>query len=146
EACTLCVVKPHIVREGKLGRLLSLVAQRGFEVAGLQMVNLGEAGAEELLRPYRGVVPYHAASVGHLKSGPCVALKVQGGEKVVEEFREACGPADPDVARALYPESLRALLGAQQATNAVHCTDLPEDGLLECQYMFEVVAKGREGP
>lgn len=32
-----------------------------------------------------------------------------------------------------------------QATNAVHCTDLTEDGLLECQYMFGVVAKGRCG-
>ncbi|CAN0522081.1 unnamed protein product, partial [Scytosiphon promiscuus] len=30
-------------------------------------------------------------------------------------------------------------------TNGVHCTDLPEDGLLECQYMFDVVAKNRQG-
>ncbi|CAM9681881.1 unnamed protein product [Hapterophycus canaliculatus] len=146
EACTLCVVKPHVVREGKLGRLLSLVIQRGFEVVGLQMMNLGEAGAEELLRPYRGVVSYHADAVRHLKSGACVALKIQGGDNVVEAFREACGPADPEVARALYPESFRALLGVQQATNAVHCTDLPEDGRLECQYMFDIVAKDRHGP
>lgn len=33
-ACTLCVVKPHIVRDGKLGGLLSLVSQRGFDVSG----------------------------------------------------------------------------------------------------------------
>ena len=33
---------------------------------------------------------------------------------MVEEFREACGPADPEVAKALYPDSLRALLGVQQ--------------------------------
>lgn len=32
----------------------------------------------------------------------------------MEEFREACGPADPEVAKALYPDSLRALLGVQQ--------------------------------
>lgn len=41
------------------------------------MMHLGEVGAEELLRPYRGVVPYHADAVRHLKSGPCVALKIQ---------------------------------------------------------------------
>lgn len=41
------------------------------------MLYLGEVGAEELLRPYRGVVPYHADAVRHLKSGPCVALKIQ---------------------------------------------------------------------
>eukprot|EP00903_Cladosiphon_okamuranus_P011349 g10697.t1 len=141
-ACTLCVVKPHVVRDGKLGAVLSFATQKGFEVTGLQMLYVGEVGAEELLRPYRGVVSYHADAVRHLNSGPCVALKIQGGENVVEEFREACGPADPEVAKALYPDSLRALLGVEQATNAVHCTDLPEDGLLECQYMFDVVANG----
>lgn len=49
---------------------------------------------------------------------------VQGGENVVEEFREACGPADPEVAQALYPDSLRALLGVQQVANVLfemHC-------------------------
>ncbi|CAN0336644.1 unnamed protein product [Pylaiella littoralis] len=139
QECTLCVVKPHIVRGGRLGAVLSFVVQRGFEVADLQMLYLGEVGTEELLRPYRGVVPYHADAVRHLKSGPC------GGHDVVEEFREACGPSDPEVAKALYPDSLRALLGVQQATNAVHCTDMTEDGLLECNYMFGVVAKDRYG-
>ena len=38
----------------------------------------------------------------------------QGGDDVVEEFREACGPADPEIARALYPDSIRALLGVNQ--------------------------------
>lgn len=32
-ACTLCVVKPHVVRDGRLGGLLSLVSERGFEVS-----------------------------------------------------------------------------------------------------------------
>lgn len=37
----------------------------------------------------------------------------------MEEFREACGPADPEVAKALYPDSLRALLGVEQVFLAV---------------------------
>lgn len=47
---------------------------------------------------------------------PCFAdnYPEQGGEKVVEDFREACGPADPEVARALYPNTIRAILGVQQ--------------------------------
>ena len=32
----------------------------------------------------------------------------------MEEFREACGPSDPEIARALYPDSIRALLGVHQ--------------------------------
>jgi hypothetical protein len=37
--------------------------------------------------------------------------------------------------------SLRARLGLDRPRNAVHCTDLAEDGRLECQHMFGVLAK-----
>ena len=39
----------------------------------------------------------------------------------MEEFREACGPADPEVAKVLYPDSLRALLGVQQVIHSRLC-------------------------
>lgn len=48
-----------------------------MQVAAMQMMFLGAAGAEELLRPYRGVVSYHADAVRHLKSGNCVALQIE---------------------------------------------------------------------
>lgn len=31
----------------------------------------------------------------------------------------------------------------KQVTNAVHCTDLPDDGLLECRFMFDIIASSR---
>lgn len=49
----------------------------------------------------------------------------QGGDDVVERFREACGPADPEVARALYPDSIRALLGVQQVMIHETATVIP---------------------
>lgn len=48
-----------------------------MQVAAMQMMFLGEVGAEELLRPYRGVVSYHADAVRHLMSGNCVALQIE---------------------------------------------------------------------
>lgn len=36
-----------------------------------------------------------------------------------------------EIARHLRPRSLRALYGKTKIKNAVHCTDLPTDGLLE---------------
>lgn len=43
----------------------------------MQMLYLGSDGAEELLRPYRNVVSYHADAVQHLKSGLSVALQIE---------------------------------------------------------------------
>jgi nucleoside diphosphate kinase len=36
-----------------------------------------------------------------------------------------------ELARKLRPNTLRAKYGKTKVQNAVHCTDLPEDGLLE---------------
>ena len=36
-----------------------------------------------------------------------------------------------EIARHLRPRTLRAQFGRTKIENAVHCTDLPEDGLLE---------------
>ncbi len=61
-------------------------------------------------------------------------------EDVVSRLREMCGPSDPDLARKLRPASLRARYGLKGPDeNAIHCTDLKEDGRLETEYFFKVL-------
>ena len=57
----------------------------------------------------------------------------------IEAFREVVGPLDPEIARVLRPDSLRAKFGFDKVRNAVHCTDLPEDGALETHYFFKIL-------
>ena len=57
----------------------------------------------------------------------------------VSSFRELVGPADPDLAKSIRPKSLRAKYGKTKDMNAIHCTDLPEDGLLEVEYFFKIL-------
>lgn len=45
-----------------------------------------------------------------------------------------------DLCRQLYPDSIRAQYGKTIIHNAVHCTDLPEDGELEVEYFFKLLA------
>ena len=47
------------------------------------------------------------------------------------QVREFCGPMDPEIARHIRPQTIRAMFGLDKISNAVHCTDLPEDGVLE---------------
>ncbi|KAI8438650.1 hypothetical protein MSG28_011076 [Choristoneura fumiferana] len=98
-----------------------------------------------------------------LAEGQCVALEVKSTDpkiNVVCEFRKLCGPRDPkpeldlivsrqrvnlntvveDLCRQLYPDSIRALYGKDIIHNAVHCTDLPEDGEQEVEYFFKLLA------
>lgn len=53
---------------------------------------------------------------------------------VVKTFREMVGPSDPEIAKYLRPDTIRAKFGFDRVRNAVHCTDLPEDGVIEVRH------------
>eukprot|EP00695_Tsukubamonas_globosa_P002251 TRINITY_DN3362_c0_g1_i1.p1 TRINITY_DN3362_c0_g1~~TRINITY_DN3362_c0_g1_i1.p1 ORF type:complete len:70 (-),score=5.48 TRINITY_DN3362_c0_g1_i1:31-240(-) len=57
-------------------------------------------------------------------------------ENSVQAFRELCGPHDPEIAKILRPKTLRARFGSDKVRNGVHCTDLPDDGVLEVEFFF----------
>ena len=89
---------------------------------------------------YRGVIAGFNDMVLQICSAPCLALVIEKDGNVVNDFRQLCGPVEPEVAKILRPSSIRAIFGDNATRNAVHCTDLPEDGDMECRYVFETVA------
>lgn len=139
---TCCVIKPHAVHEGKLGRIISFITDSHFNISAARMTYLSSANAEEFLEVYKGVVSDFRALHLSFLDGPCVVLEISGKNaemNVHGEFRRFAGPSDPDVARQIRPNSLRANFGCDKYKNAVHCTDLPEDTVLELDYLFKIV-------
>lgn len=55
--CTLCIVKPHAIREGKLGKALELIDEGGFDVTALNMILVETVNACEFCEVYKGIVP-----------------------------------------------------------------------------------------
>jgi nucleoside-diphosphate kinase len=139
--CTLCVIKPHAIKSSHTGDMLKSIVVNGFQIQSLFSVHMTMSIAEELFGIYRGVFPHYNKMVEHLCSGPVLALMIQcrGSSSVVTDFREFCGPIEPDLGKTLRPNSLRALYGVNPIENAVHCTDLEEDGVMEVRYMFETL-------
>ncbi|KAF0311918.1 Nucleoside diphosphate kinase 7 [Amphibalanus amphitrite] len=138
---TCAVVRPHIVRDGLLGQLLAALqaADSDLQITGLELQWLTEARAREFLEPYRGAVAEFPALAAELASGPAVALALRWpcqGADAVEAFRRVVGPRDPAIAALLRPQSLRAKFGRDRVRNALHCTDLADDGPLECRFFF----------
>ena len=144
--CTCCVIRPHIVKERKVGAVVSDITSRGFTISAMQMVRLDKTASAEFLGVYKGVLPDYVDLVDEMSSGPCIAMEVKKGSRsssideeddIVEEFRMACGPWDHSVACELHPESIRAKFGTSSVKNALHCTDLPKDGPIECGFFFK---------
>ena len=84
------------------------------------------------------MLPEFVAIIEHMTTGPCIVLEVRQ-ENVVKTFRDLAGPMDPEIAKNLRPNTIRARFGVDRVKNAIHCTDLPEDGSLECEYFFSIM-------
>ncbi len=137
--CTCCIIKPHAVQQRLVGKIIDTILSEGFEISALEMFYLEKPTAEEFFEIYKGVFPEYGAMIDHLSTGgPIVAMEIRQ-EDAVNTFRKFCGPHDPDQARALNPGSLRAQFGIDRVRNAIHCTDLVEDGVLECEYFFSIL-------
>jgi nucleoside-diphosphate kinase len=133
--CTCAIVKPHIIQKFQAGRIIDMILTEGFEISAMHMFYLDRPTSEEFLEVYKGVLPEYSSLVDQLITGPCIALEIRQ-ENVVKAFRELCGPHDPEIARVLRPKTIRAKYGLDRVKNAVHCTDLAEDGVLE---VFHIV-------
>lgn len=136
--CTCCIVKPHAVKAKQLGPILSQIIAQGYEVSCARSLQFDRAQAEEFLEVYKGVVPEYADHVLQLCSGLCVALEIRA-QNAVETFRQTAGPWDIELAKELRPDTIRGQFGVDRVRSAVHCTDLPGDGALECEYCFKLL-------
>ena len=124
---------------------------KGFHVLGLQSFVLTKKETEDFYEIYKGIPNAdYAGMVRQGSSGRSLVLALAPGgsiqfnehcPNIVEALRQVCGtPHDPEVCRVLYPESLRAKYGGlTPEENAVHCSDLEEDGVLEVEYFFSLI-------
>lgn len=136
--CTLAIVKPHAVAEGKLGAVLADLFAGPLKVTAFEMFDIDLVAAEEFLEVYKGVLPEFSGMADQLSSGRLVAVELVGKD-AVHTMRQECGPRHVDVAQRIAPETLRAKHGTDTVRNAVHCTDLDEDGVLESEYFFRIL-------
>ena len=137
--CTLCLVKPHVVSERLAGALLNRICDAGYNLSAVFSVHLNVPMAEELFDVYKGLFPNYSAMIHSICKGPCLAAMITGDEGLITDFRQFCGPLEPELARLIRPKSLRALFGKSVVENAVHCTDLEDDKDLECKFFFDTV-------
>ena len=123
----------------QLGVILSHIeATHAYEVSAMGLFKLDVPSAAEFLEVYEGVIPEFEAAVKQLSSGPCCALELRASD-AVQKFRETAGPWDVNFATEIRPKTIRAKFGVDSVKNAVHCTDLPDDGESEARYFFDIL-------
>ncbi len=136
--CTCLILKNNLYTECTLVKVIDIILNESFEISSMEMFYLDKNSAEGFFDVYKGVLPEYGKIIDDVTNGPVVALEVRHDD-VVNKIRALVGPHDPEIAKVLRPKTLRAIFGVDRVRNVCHCTDLPEDGVLECQYMFELM-------
>ena len=76
--CTLAIIKPHILREGKTGKVLKAIQDAGFRVSAAESSYPDRPAADEFLEVYQGIladIEYNATTM-ELTSCRLLALEL----------------------------------------------------------------------
>jgi nucleoside-diphosphate kinase len=138
--CALCIIRPHAVKAGNVGNIITSIMASGMEMTALKMIHLSRSESHELFEVYKGVLPYYSEIITEMISAPCIFMEIRSAS-VIEDLRRLSGPHDVELAQHIMPDSLRAKYGMSNSKNGVHVTDLASDGELEVRYVFEILGR-----
>ncbi|EFB24731.1 hypothetical protein PANDA_001519, partial [Ailuropoda melanoleuca] len=114
---TLALLKPHVTQEQR-EEILELIRKTGFEITQMKEILLNEEAAEKIYSKITGK-DFYQDVLEVLSEGPSLVL-VLTKWNAVSDWRRLMGPTDPDEAKLLSPDSIRAQFGRSILKNAVH--------------------------
>ena len=115
---SLLVIKPDAVKEKKIGKIIEILEENGFEIKGIRMKRLTKEEAEKFYIPHKGK-DFFDKLINFVTSGEVVGIIVEK-ENAIEKLRELVGETDPKKARC---GTIRYMFGKNITENAVHAAD-----------------------
>ncbi|XP_003406951.1 thioredoxin domain-containing protein 3 [Loxodonta africana] len=114
---TLALVKPHVSNENK-DDILKIIKEAGFEVTHMKEILLTQELADCVYMNIK-TKDFYKNVLEMLFEGPSMIMALTKWNAVAE-WRRLMGPTDPEEARLLSPDSIRARFGKSILHNAVH--------------------------
>ncbi|XP_072616129.1 thioredoxin domain-containing protein 3 isoform X2 [Vulpes vulpes] len=140
---TLALIKPHITHEQR-EEILKLIRETGFEITQMKEVVLNEEEAEKIYSKIKGR-DFYQDVLQVLSEGPSLVM-VLTKWNAVSDWRRLMGPTDPDEAKLLSPDSIRAHFGSSTLKNAVHGSSTVYEATETISRMFEdFIPENHEG-
>ncbi len=129
---TFVFLKPETIMRGLIGEVLSRIEKKGFNIAAMKLIQMSERQAEQLYEIHRGK-PFYASLIEHVRSGPVVAMVVEG-PTVVKAIRKLIGTTNPVEAEA---GSVRGTYGLVTTCNVIHAADSSQNAEREIAIFFK---------
>ena len=128
---TFGIIKPDAVRNGHVGKILALIEENGFRIAGIKSKRLTKTEAEAFYAVHKER-PFYNGLVNFMTEGPLVVLVLER-EDAVAKWRELMGATNPANAAE---GTIRKQFAENIERNAVHGSDAPETAAVEIPFFF----------
>jgi nucleoside-diphosphate kinase len=129
---TLILLKPDAVQRRLTGEIIARFEKKGFQIAGLKIVQPTRELAEKHYAVHKGK-PFYESLLGFLTSGPTVAI-VLAGREAVAVGRSLMGLTDGAKAP---PGTIRGDFAISVQNNLVHGSDSVENAAIEIALWFK---------
>jgi nucleoside diphosphate kinase len=113
---TVAVVKPDGIQSKDL--IVEKIKAAGFDVALQKEQHLTKELAQQLYHEHEGK-DFYEGLIDYMSSGSSLFM-VLSRRDAISGWRAVMGPTDPNEAKQINPDSLRALIGCDKLKNAVH--------------------------
>uniref|UniRef100_A0A8D1WQE9 Thioredoxin domain-containing protein n=1 Tax=Sus scrofa TaxID=9823 RepID=A0A8D1WQE9_PIG len=131
---TVALIKPHVSPEQRED-ILKLIKEAGFDITQVKEVLLTEDQADKVYFKIKGKAFYKDV-LEILSEGPSLVMILTKWNAVLD-WRRLMGPTDPEEARLLSPNSVRAQYGRNILRNAVHGASNTLEAMETINKMFE---------
>jgi nucleoside-diphosphate kinase len=140
---TLIIVKPDGVQRALVGEVISRFERRGLRLAGLKLIQISRALAEEHYAEHKGK-GFFEGTVQFMTSAPVVVMVLEG-PNAIAAARQTMGATKPNEAAT---GSIRADFGLDISRNIAHGSDKAETAEREIKLYFkpeELISYQRAG-
>lgn len=132
---TFGLLKPDIVQQKKADEVLSLIAAKGLRVLTKTFVHFSPEQARQFYAEHKGKL-FFEGLVSYMSSGLSAGM-ILVGEDAIKKWRDLMGPTNPEQARLLSPDSIRAQFGQDITYNGVHGSDSKASAAREIRFFCQ---------
>ncbi len=133
---TLGIIKPDAVKKNLIGKIISIIEEKGFKMRAMKMLKLREEDAKNFYFVHREK-PFYNDLVKFMTSGPVVVLLLEK-ENAIADWRKTMGATNPAEAEE---GTIRKLFAESIQNNAVHGSDSPDNAEIEINFFFNKIER-----
>jgi nucleoside-diphosphate kinase len=126
------MIKPDGVQRGLVGDIVARFERRGLKLAAMKMLVVSDELAKKHYEEH-AAKPFFPSLVGFIKSGPVVAMVIEGKD-VVPIVRSMVGATSP---RNSSPGTIRGDFALDTGRNIIHASDSPDSAKREISLYFD---------